>query len=184
MQALDLPLAGCRLPLGGTRLVCKSPCRQSPCRRQQTRGFLRQRSIKAIAEPLVLPFEKESEHLAAWHPQSWRQLKAHQQPNYQDEKKLKEAVEIISRMPPLVFAGECRNLQSRLAKCATGEAFLVQGAASSEVLFVLHQTSELLLRQIKLIKELYHAVISLYTCIAININSGKELVMCSAYAQV
>lgn len=129
--------------MGGTRLVCKSPCKQSPCRRQQTRGFLLQKSIKAIAEPLVLPFEKESEHLAAWHPQSWRQLKAHQQPNYQDENKLQEAVEIISRMPPLVFAGECRNLQSRLAKCATGEAFLVQGAASSEALSVQHQFRKL-----------------------------------------
>ena len=137
MLVAETPLAGCTLPQSGTRLVCKSACRRSRNRRQQTRGFLRQQSVRAIAEPLVLPFEKESEHLAAWKPESWRQLKAQQQPNYQDEKKLREAVEIISRMPPLVFAGECRNLQARLAKCATGEAFLVQGRKFERAIFVL-----------------------------------------------
>ena len=35
-------------------------------------------------------------------------------------------------MPPLVFAGECRNLQERLAKCAAGEAFIVQGGDCAE----------------------------------------------------
>ena len=30
-------------------------------------------------------------------------------------------------MPPLVFAGECRTLQQRLAACAAGEAFWLQG---------------------------------------------------------
>lgn len=37
-----------------------------------------------------------------------------------------EAVNKIARMPPLVFAGECRILQQRLAQCATGEAFMLQ----------------------------------------------------------
>ncbi|EIE23839.1 3-deoxy-D-arabino-heptulosonate 7-phosphate synthetase [Coccomyxa subellipsoidea C-169] len=115
MLVAETPLAGSVLPQGATRLVCKSACRRSRSRRQQTRGFLRQQS-----------------HLSAWAPESWRQLKAQQQPNYQDEKKLREAVETISRMPPLVFAGECRNLQARLAKCATGEAFLVQGGDCAE----------------------------------------------------
>ena len=45
---------------------------------------------------------------------------------------LEKAVAEISRMPPLVFAGECRNLQARLAKCATGEAFMVQGGDCAE----------------------------------------------------
>lgn len=35
-------------------------------------------------------------------------------------------------MPPLVFAGECRRLQERLAKAATGEAFIVQGGDCAE----------------------------------------------------
>lgn len=146
MLASELPLTGCVLPQSGTRLVCKSTCRRTRSRRQQTRGFLRQQSTRAIVEPPILPFERESEHLKAWNPESWKQLKAHQQPNYQDEQKLREAVETISRMPPLVFAGECRNLQSRLAKCATGEAFLVQGrkfeqASFSTARYSLHSCS-------------------------------------------
>ena len=51
----------------------------------------------------------------------------HQQPNYPDEGSVRNAVAELENLPPLVFAGECRNLQARLAKCATGEAFLLQG---------------------------------------------------------
>jgi 3-deoxy-7-phosphoheptulonate synthase len=130
MLAGELPLSGLSLPQTGTRLVCRSVCRRTRSKPQQTRGFLRQQSIKAVVEPPALPFEKESEHLARWRPDSWKQLKAHQQPKYEDREKLQEAVDTIARMPPLVFAGECRNLQARLAKCATGEAFLVQGRDS------------------------------------------------------
>jgi len=56
----------------------------------------------------------------------------HQQPNYPAAGVVKEAVAEIERMPPLVFAGECRTLQERLAKCATGEAFMLQGESGEE----------------------------------------------------
>ena len=35
-------------------------------------------------------------------------------------------------MPPLVFAGECRTLQDRLAAAARGEAFIIQGGDCAE----------------------------------------------------
>lgn len=35
-------------------------------------------------------------------------------------------------MPPLIFAGECRTLQARLAKAAVGEAFLITGGDCAE----------------------------------------------------
>jgi len=38
----------------------------------------------------------------------------------------------IKSYPPLIFAGECRNLQDRLAKAATGEAFILQGGDCAE----------------------------------------------------
>lgn len=38
----------------------------------------------------------------------------------------------IASFPPLVFAGECRTLQERLAKCATGDAFILQGGDCAE----------------------------------------------------
>jgi 3-deoxy-7-phosphoheptulonate synthase len=129
MRAADTQQVGPLLqPSSSASFSTKVPnARGARIRPQATRGLLRQRSIKAIIEPPVLPFDKDAEHLSQWRPESWRQLKAHQQPNYRDQEKLREAVETISRMPPLVFAGECRNLQSRLAKCAAGEAFLLQG---------------------------------------------------------
>jgi 3-deoxy-7-phosphoheptulonate synthase len=38
----------------------------------------------------------------------------------------------IKSYPPLIFAGECRNLQERLAKAAVGEAFILQGGDCAE----------------------------------------------------
>ena len=91
-------------------------------------AFLRQ-SASAIAAPPVLPFQKTAEHLQKWTPDSWRPREAKQQPNYPDAAAVDEAVQELRAMPPLVFAGECRNLQSRLAACAQGEAFWLQGSA-------------------------------------------------------
>ena len=129
MRAAELQQGGAVLPANGSKpLSTKVPSsRGARIRPQATRSLVRQRSIKAVIEPPVLPFEKDAEHLSQWRPESWRQLKAHQQPNYPDQEKLRNAVDTITRMPPLVFAGECRNLQARLAKCAAGEAFLLQG---------------------------------------------------------
>ncbi len=87
--------------------------------------------VYAVVDTRIqLPFQKDAEHLARWSPKSWKQKTAHQQPNYPDQAKLESAVDQVARMPPLVFAGECRNLQARLAKCAAGESFLLQGAHS------------------------------------------------------
>jgi 3-deoxy-7-phosphoheptulonate synthase len=45
---------------------------------------------------------------------------------------LEKAVAEITDFPPLVFAGECRNLQERLAAASRGEAFIVQGGDCAE----------------------------------------------------
>lgn len=42
------------------------------------------------------------------------------------QEEVKKACSEIASFPPLVFAGECRTLQARLAKCTTGEAFILQ----------------------------------------------------------
>ncbi len=96
--------------------------------------------VRAVVDTRIhLPFQKDAEHLAQWSPKSWKERTAHQQPNYPDRAKLEAAVETIARMPPLVFAGECRTLQARLAKCATGEAFLLQGARPRGTLAVIRR---------------------------------------------
>ena len=129
-QGINIPGACC-----GNRLLSRPAQSQGRSRPQQQRGYSRQVSVRAVLEAPTLPFQRESLQQTQWSPDSWKQYTAHQQPNYQDPQRLRDAVDTIARMPPLVFAGECRNLQDRLAKCATGQAFLVQGTSCSDVLW-------------------------------------------------
>lgn len=68
----------------------------------------------------------------AWAPDSWRDRPVEQLPVYKDHAGLKTAEATIAAMPPLVFAGEARNLQAQLAKAANGQAFLLQGGDCAE----------------------------------------------------
>jgi len=67
-----------------------------------------------------------------WTPASWRSKKAIQMPNYPDLEALKQVEERIQNFPPLVFAGEARNLKAKLADVAAGNAFLLQGGDCAE----------------------------------------------------
>ncbi|MBF0370514.1 MAG: 3-deoxy-7-phosphoheptulonate synthase class II [Magnetococcales bacterium] len=67
-----------------------------------------------------------------WQRDSWRKYPALQQPEWPDEKNLREAFGRLSAYPPLVFAGEVRSLKKHLAKVAKGEAFLLQGGDCAE----------------------------------------------------
>src|SRR4029077_1341228 len=67
-----------------------------------------------------------------WSPDSWRGLPIRQVPGYSDEAALANVEETLRRFPPLVFAGEARRLQDRLAAVAAGKAFLLQGGDCAE----------------------------------------------------
>ncbi|HEB68562.1 MAG TPA: 3-deoxy-7-phosphoheptulonate synthase class II [Desulfobulbus sp.] len=67
-----------------------------------------------------------------WNKSSWHNHTALQQPNWPDKEKLQEVLQTISCLPPLVFAGEIRDLKAQLAKASLGEAFLLQGGDCSE----------------------------------------------------
>ncbi len=67
-----------------------------------------------------------------WSPDSWRTLTAKQMPDYSDKEALKSAEAQLSNYPPLVFAGEARNLRAQLADAAEGRAFLLQGGDCAE----------------------------------------------------
>lgn len=115
-----------------------------PCPARRSAGRQCVQPVRAVVDTRIhLPFQKDAEHLAQWSPKSWKGRTAHQQPNYPDRARLEAAVETIARMPPLVFAGECRTLQARLAKCATGEAFLLQGARPRGTLAVIRRRCQL-----------------------------------------
>ena len=69
---------------------------------------------------------------ANWSPASWRQHEGRQMPDYRDAQALAAAEAQLAVLPPLVFAGEARNLKADLAKVAAGEAFLLQGGDCAE----------------------------------------------------
>jgi 3-deoxy-7-phosphoheptulonate synthase len=67
-----------------------------------------------------------------WSPASWRGRPALQQPDWPDQARLDEVRAEITRMPPLVFAGEARSLSDRLAEVLEGRAFLLQAGDCAE----------------------------------------------------
>jgi 3-deoxy-7-phosphoheptulonate synthase len=67
-----------------------------------------------------------------WSPESWRGLPIKQVPGYEDEAALKRVEGTLRNYPPLVFAGEARRLQERLAAVANGKAFLLLGGDCAE----------------------------------------------------
>jgi len=67
-----------------------------------------------------------------WTPDSWKSKPAKQLPTYLDQAEQKAVEAELERLPPLVFAGEARNLKKKLAKVAAGEAFLFQGGDCAE----------------------------------------------------
>jgi len=69
---------------------------------------------------------------AAWTPSSWAGRPAGQQPEWPDNGALGAALHTLRSLPPLVFAGETRQLKESLAQVASGRAFLLQGGDCAE----------------------------------------------------
>src|SRR6202161_3868683 len=71
-------------------------------------------------------------NMAKWSPDSWRSKPRLQMPDYPDQKALAAVGSQLPSSPPLVFAGEARNLKKALAQVAKGEMFLLQGGDCAE----------------------------------------------------
>jgi 3-deoxy-7-phosphoheptulonate synthase len=67
-----------------------------------------------------------------WAPTSWRDRSAAQQPAWPDEGALEGVLKQLSTLPPLVFAGEARDLTASLGAVADGRAFLLQAGDCAE----------------------------------------------------
>ncbi|CAK9163266.1 unnamed protein product [Ilex paraguariensis] len=67
-----------------------------------------------------------------WAVDSWKSKKALQLPEYPDEAELESVLKTIEAFPPIVFAGEARSLEEKLADAALGNAFLLQGGVCAE----------------------------------------------------
>ncbi|MGZ8308693.1 MAG: class II 3-deoxy-7-phosphoheptulonate synthase [Rhodoplanes sp.] len=67
-----------------------------------------------------------------WTSDSWRLKPIVQMPEYPDPQALAAVEKQLATFPPLVFAGEARNLKKALARVAAGQAFLLQGGDCAE----------------------------------------------------
>ena len=67
-----------------------------------------------------------------WDKKGWRGKPRVQMPTYGNLVELASVESSLEALPPLVFAGEVRNLREQLAKVGTGEAFLLQGGDCAE----------------------------------------------------
>jgi len=68
-----------------------------------------------------------------WTPSGWRAKPAKHIPtDYPDPEALARVEHQLRSYPPLVFAGEARNLKARLAEVSAGKAFLLQGGDCAE----------------------------------------------------
>ncbi len=67
-----------------------------------------------------------------WQPHSWRNHEARHLPAYRDAAALAAAERELGNYPPLVFAGEARDLTRELARVVEGKAFLLQGGDCAE----------------------------------------------------
>jgi len=63
---------------------------------------------------------------------TWPDLPAAQQPHWPDQAALADVLAQLRTLPPLVFAGECDQLQNRLAAASRGEAFVLMGGDCAE----------------------------------------------------
>ncbi len=70
--------------------------------------------------------------MSNWTPSSWRDKPVVQVPAYPDREALVRVEARLGDFPPLVFAGEARELKSDLAEVARGRAFLLQGGDCAE----------------------------------------------------
>ena len=68
----------------------------------------------------------------SWSPESWRTKDIRQVPEYPDKALLDAAETQLRTYPPLVFAGEARQLREELAEVVAGRAFLLQGGDCAE----------------------------------------------------
>ena len=70
--------------------------------------------------------------MSNWTKDSWKNFPALQQPNWPDPAHHTSVMGKIASLPPLVFAGEIRNLKKELVRTGRGEAFLLQGGDCAE----------------------------------------------------
>lgn len=68
----------------------------------------------------------------SWHPASWRDFEALQQPIYPNADALTGVQDELSRLPPIVTSAEILSLKKLIGKAQEGKSFLLQGGDCAE----------------------------------------------------
>jgi 3-deoxy-7-phosphoheptulonate synthase len=74
----------------------------------------------------------DTDMAAPWSSDSWRDKPIVQVPEYPSAAALADVENKLATFPPLVFAGEARQLKKALGEVAAGEGFLLQGGDCAE----------------------------------------------------
>ncbi|KAE9595071.1 putative 3-deoxy-7-phosphoheptulonate synthase [Lupinus albus] len=94
------------------------------------------RNKSIITANSIDPFSRSSSTTVpistTWSIDSWKKKKALQLPEYPDQSALDQVLQTLHSYPPIVFAGEARNLEEKLGQAAMGNAFLLQGGDCAE----------------------------------------------------
>src|SRR6266851_299971 len=106
--------------------------RSRPCRLGRASARPNLRSPFAIFRCINPPRDTRMKMAERWTPDGWRKKPVLQVPDYPDRQALADIEKQLATFPPLVFAGEARNLKKQLARVAKGEAFLLQGGDCAE----------------------------------------------------
>jgi 3-deoxy-7-phosphoheptulonate synthase len=69
---------------------------------------------------------------STWSPSSWGGKHARQQPEWLDDAVVADVKRTLHALPPLVFAGEARQVRAALGEVAAGRAFLLQAGDCAE----------------------------------------------------
>src|SRR5437879_12729042 len=75
---------------------------------------------------------KQSPEPEVWSPSRWLAFPALPQPEWPEAGKADEARSRLASLPPLVFAGEARQLRDALGEVAAGRAFVLQAGDCAE----------------------------------------------------
>ena len=67
-----------------------------------------------------------------WNPSSWKNHTLKHLPTYPSMDELNSVTDQLKQFPPLVFAGEVRLLNKKLAQIAEGKGYLLQGGDCAE----------------------------------------------------
>ena len=90
--------------------------------------------------------------MSNWKPDSWREKKVIQVPQYDDVEDFNKAMVELSQLPPLVTSWEIEKLRQKFTLAEQGKAFILQGGDCAESFD--ECTSEMVVNKLKILLQM------------------------------